>query len=144
MRNTGKLIKGPGVVASVARFGWWTASDVPKELALQLWLKISEKYQKPDLRPRCRGGVGGFLIKPTPVFDFVFDFDFNWGVATIKQATVGGPSPARSRTSFFRSGCVIHKCFRSTFLVCKVHSFNMIYVVEGPTTFQTPGDISSR
>ena len=47
VRNTGNLIKGPGVVA-VACFGWWTASDVPKELIFQLWLKISEKYQKPD------------------------------------------------------------------------------------------------
>ena len=53
MRNTGNLIKGPGVVAvaSVAvvpGFGWWTASDVPKELTFQLWLKINEKYWKPD------------------------------------------------------------------------------------------------
>ena len=48
MRNTGNLIKGPGVVASVAGFGWWTASDVPNELAFELWLKTSEKYQKPD------------------------------------------------------------------------------------------------
>ena len=48
MRNTGNLIKGPGVVASVACFGCWTASDVPKELTFQLWLKISEKYQKSD------------------------------------------------------------------------------------------------
>ena len=54
MRNTGNLIKGPGVV-SVARFGWWTASDVPKDLTFQLWLKISEKYQKPG------GGGGGFF-----------------------------------------------------------------------------------
>ena len=65
MRNTRNLIKGPGV-ASVARFGWWTlsdvpkdltcgvasvvsfglwsASDVPKDLTFQLWLKITEKY----------------------------------------------------------------------------------------------------
>ena len=45
-----EIIKGPGpgVVASVAGFGWWSASDVPKELTFQLWLKISEKYQKPD------------------------------------------------------------------------------------------------
>ena len=25
---------------------WWTASDVPKELTFQLWLKMSEKYMK--------------------------------------------------------------------------------------------------
>ena len=48
MTNTGNLIKGPGVVVSVAGFGLWTASDVPKELTFKLWLKISDKYQKPD------------------------------------------------------------------------------------------------
>ena len=37
--------KGTGVVALVAGFGWWTASDVPKELTFQLWLKISEILQ---------------------------------------------------------------------------------------------------
>ena len=42
-----EIIKGPAV-ASVVRFGWWTASDFPKDLTFQLWLKISEKYQKPD------------------------------------------------------------------------------------------------
>ena len=47
VRNTGNLIKGPGVVA-VACFGWGTVSDVPKELIFQLWLKNSEKYQKSD------------------------------------------------------------------------------------------------
>ena len=30
-------------MASVERFGWWTASDVPNDLMLQLWLKIIEK-----------------------------------------------------------------------------------------------------
>ena len=40
VRNTGNLIKGPGVVASVACFGWWTASDVAKDLLFQLWLNF--------------------------------------------------------------------------------------------------------
>ena len=53
MRNARNLIKDPGVVASVADFGWWTASDIPKELTFQLWLKINEKCQKPDKRPPC-------------------------------------------------------------------------------------------
>ena len=48
VRNTRKLFKGPDVVVSVVGFGWWTASDVPKELTFQLWLKIGEKYQKLD------------------------------------------------------------------------------------------------
>ena len=48
MRNTGNQIKGPSVVASVAGFGWWTTSDVPKELTFQLWLNISEKFKKSD------------------------------------------------------------------------------------------------
>ena len=30
-----EIIKGPSVVL-VARFGWWTASDVPKDLTFQL------------------------------------------------------------------------------------------------------------
>ena len=47
VRNIRNLIKGPGV-ASVVGFGWWTASDVPKDITFQLSLKISEKYEKPE------------------------------------------------------------------------------------------------
>ena len=40
MKNTENLIKGPGVVASVAGFGWWTASDDTKEPTFQIWFKL--------------------------------------------------------------------------------------------------------
>ena len=46
----------------MAVFGWWTASDVQKELAFQDWLKISAKYLRPDEKPRFCGDNGRFWV----------------------------------------------------------------------------------
>ena len=60
MRNTRSLIKGPGVVASVAGFGWWTASDDTKELTFQLWFKLVRNTGNLIKGPGVVASVGGF------------------------------------------------------------------------------------
>ena len=54
----------------------------PKELKFQLWLKLSEKFMKD---PVWWCGLWFFcvIIIPTPVW--VFDLDFDWGVAMPKE-----------------------------------------------------------
>ena len=52
-------------MASVAGFRWWTASDVPKDLMFQLWLKVSDlvKIERELLKKNIKGpGVASVVV----------------------------------------------------------------------------------